>query len=134
MYSTGVAWQAQAVSYPLFGDVGAAEFAAYHLAYGAAIPWVVVVPGFVGFLAAAALPWTRPADVPRPLAAVAAAGGLVSIGVTVLWAIPMHDRLDAAGFSPDVLDSLLRANAVRTGALTVAAVALVGALLRRRAA
>ena len=62
LYSTGVAWQAQVVSYPLFGEVSAAEFPEYHLAYNAAIPLVVIVPGFLSFFASAALPWTRPAD------------------------------------------------------------------------
>ena len=64
LYSTGIAWQAQFVSYPLFGEVSAAEFPDYHLAYNAAIPLVVIVPGFLSFLTSAALPWTRPADTP----------------------------------------------------------------------
>lgn len=134
LYSAGIAWQAQVVSYPLFGEVGPAEFPTYHLAYNAAIPWVVIVPGFACFLASAALPWTRPADVPRPLAALVGVTGLVSLAVTALWAIPMHDRLDAVGRSPEVLASLIQANGVRTGAITVGALALMGALIRRRAA
>ena len=64
-YSTGIAWQAQFVSYPLYRAMGADEFPAYHLAYNAAIPGVVIIPGFLGFLACAAFPWTRPAGVPR---------------------------------------------------------------------
>ena len=53
-----------------FGEVSAAEFPDYHVAYNAAIPVVVIVPGFLSFLSSAALPWTRPADISRRTAAV----------------------------------------------------------------
>jgi hypothetical protein len=132
LYSTGVAWQAQVVSYPLFGEVSAEEFPAYHLAYGATIPLVVIVPGFLGFFASVALPWTRPAVVSPRLAALVSATGVGAILSTVLWAIPMHDRLDRIGQDAATLDSLLQANAVRTGLLTLGAGALVLALVRRR--
>jgi hypothetical protein len=131
LYSTGVAWQAQVVSYPLFGEVSAAEFPAYHLAYNAAIPLVVIVPGFLSFLASATLPWTRPADVPPRLAALVSATGLAALASTVLWAIPMHDRLDRIGQDAATLDSLLQANGVRTAVLTIGAGALVWSLLGR---
>ena len=124
-YSTGVGWQAQVVSYPFFGTVPADHFAAYHAQYNGAIPVVVILPGFVSFLAGAAFWWTRPRDVPRPAAAVVAGAGLVSLLSTVLWAIPMHDRLDQLGQSAATLDSLLQANLVRSLALTAGTAALV---------
>ena len=46
-YSTGVGWQAQAVSYPLFRAVPTEDFLAYHAQYNEAIPLVVIVPGFL---------------------------------------------------------------------------------------
>ena len=64
-----------------------------------------------------------------------AVSGLGSILSTVLWAIPMHDRLDRIGQDAATLQSLLTANAVRTGFLTLGAVTLcwiVVDLLRRR--
>ncbi|MEJ2864624.1 hypothetical protein [Actinomycetospora flava] len=131
-YSTGVGWQAQLVSYPLFGAVPAEDFLAYHAQYNQAIPLVVIVPGFATFLACAAFPWTRPPDVPRRLAAVVAASGLVSLVSTVAWAIPMHDRLDRIGQSAATIDSLLDANLVRSLALTAGAVALAVATTRSR--
>ena len=54
----GVGWQAQAVSYPLFRAVPTEDFLAYHAQYNEAIPLVVIVPGFLSFLACAAFPWT----------------------------------------------------------------------------
>jgi len=130
-YSTGVSWQAQQVSYPLYRSVAAEDFLAYHQDYNAAIPWVVIVPGFVGFLAGVAFWWTRPADVPRPAAAVVSAAGLTSLLATVAWAIPMHSRLDEIGQDDATIDSLLDANLLRSAALTVATLTLVWCLARR---
>ena len=129
-YSTGVGWQAQAVSYPLFRAVAPEDFLAYHAQYNEAIPLVVIVPGFLSFLACAAFPWTRPADVPRGLAGVVAGSGLVSLVSTVAWAIPRHDRLDRIGQDEATIASLIDANLVRSLALTAGAVALVVATSR----
>lgn len=134
-YSAAIGWQAQFVSYPLFRDVPADAFAAYHEAYNRAIPVVVVLPGFLTFLAGAAFFWTRPDTMPRALGAVVSTASVVALGATVLWAIPRHDELDRNGASDATIDSLLTANLIRSVALTVAAVALgrgVGRLLTDR--
>jgi hypothetical protein len=123
-YSTAIGWQAQLVSYPLYRAVGDDDFAAYHLQYDRSIPLVVILPGFATFLASAALPWTRPSAVSPAVARVVAATGLASLASTVLWAIPQHDRLDRDGRSEEAVDSLLRANLVRSTALTVGTLAL----------
>ncbi|MEI2775046.1 MAG: hypothetical protein V9G19_03555 [Tetrasphaera sp.] len=94
---------------------GAAGFPAYHAQYNRTITWVVVVPGFVTFLAQTGFWWTRPAGTPRGLAAVVAAGGLSAIASTVLWAIPRHDRLDRIGRDAATIDSLLQANRAAHG-------------------
>lgn len=130
-YSMGVGWQAQLVSYPFFGTVPAEHFAAYHLRYNAAIPVVVIIPGFFSFLAGIAFYWARPRDVPRPAALVVAGAGLVSVLTTVLWAIPMHDRLDRIGQDAATVASLLSANLVRSLALTAGTAALVWSVARR---
>jgi hypothetical protein len=129
-YSTALGWQAQAASYPLFRVVPESDFLEYHAAYNAAIPLVVIVPGFVGFLAAAAFPWTRPADVPPGLAGVVAASGVGALVSTVAWAIPRHDRLDRIGQDAATIDSLLDANLLRSALLTAGTVALVVATAR----
>lgn len=118
-HSATLGWLAQEVMYPLFRAVGADEFPNYHQHYNQAIVWPVIVPGFLGFTSAAAFYWTRPADVPRWAGAVVSLSGATCILSTVLWAIPMHDRLDQIGQSAATIDSLLAANLVRTVALTV---------------
>lgn len=131
-YSAGVGWQAQAVSYPLFRAVSPEDFLAYHAQYNEAIPLAVIAPGFLSFLACAAFPWTRPADVPRGLSGVVAGSGLVSLVSTVAWAIPRHDRLDRIGQDEATIASLLDANLVRSLALTAGTVSLMVALTRSR--
>jgi len=118
------------VSYPLYRAVGTEDFAAYHLQYDDSIPFVVIAPGFAAFLGGVAFWWTRPEGVPRQVAAVVAVGGLTSALTTVLWAIPMHDRLDRIGQSAETIDSLVLANVPRTVALTVSTGLLMWALVR----
>lgn len=132
-YSTGIAWQAQAVSYPLYRSVSPQDFVAYHLDYSHAIPLPVIIPGFACFLSAAAFWWTRPAGVSRRVAAIVSGAGLVSLGVTVGWAIPMHNRLDRIGQSAATIDSLLQANLARSIALTGCTFVLLRELLRHNA-
>lgn len=129
-YSTGVTWQAQFVSYPLYRAMSAADFPAYHLAYNAAIPGVVIIPGFLTFLACAVFPFTKPAGVPRAVTAVVVVSGVGCLLSTVLWAIPMHDRLDAIGQDAATIASLLAANGVRTALLTAGAAALTWTVVR----
>jgi hypothetical protein len=132
-YSTGVAWQAQLVSYPLYRAVPGEAFLAYHAQYNQAIPAVVIAPGFATFLAAGAFAWTRPRGVPVWMGTLVSGCGVVALLTTVLWAIPRHNQLDREGQSAATIDSLLRANEVRTAALTMGTLALgwcVGRLLR----
>lgn len=134
-HSTALGWLAQEVIYPLFRATGKSEFPAYHLQYNQAIVWPVIVPGFLGFTSAAAFFWTRPADVPSWAAAVVSLSGVTCIVSTILWAVPMHDRLDEIGQSAATIDSLLAANLVRTVALSISLGVLgwtVGRLLQRR--
>lgn len=131
-YATGVGWQAQLVSYPLFRQVSAADFKAYHQAYGEAIPLVVIAPGFLSFLACIGFFWTRPPEIPRSVAALVSLTGLTAIGTTVLWAIPRHDRLDKIGQDAATISSLIEANAYRTGALTLGTLALGWCVVRMR--
>jgi hypothetical protein len=129
-YSTAIAWQAQMVSYPLYRAVDRASFATYHEQYNQAIPAVVILPGFLSFLAGAAFYWTRPAGTPRATAALVSVAGITSLLTTVLWAIPLHDRLDDLGPSAATIDGLLDANLVRTGALSAATLALLWCQVR----
>jgi hypothetical protein len=45
----GQIWMAQLVVYPLFANVGAADYVAYHSAYARRIPLPVILPGSPAF-------------------------------------------------------------------------------------
>jgi len=90
----------------------------------------VIIPGFLGLLACAAFPWTRPAGVPRLATTLVAVSGLGSILSTVLWAIPRHDLLDRIGQDAPTITSLIEANGVRTALLTMGAATLSWSLVR----
>ncbi|GAA3226427.1 hypothetical protein GCM10017691_15980 [Pseudonocardia petroleophila] len=118
----GVGWVVQVVVYPAFALVGAAEWPAYHRQHLRRIGWVVGPPWVVQGVSVGALllasPWEHAA-----LGALAAAG----VGLTVLGAVPAHDRLDA----DRDLRRLLRANLLRTLAWTVATVVAAAQLAAR---
>jgi hypothetical protein len=130
-YSAAIGWQAQLVSYPLYRAVGPEEFGAYHQEYNDAIPLVVILPGFLTFAGAIALAWARPSWVSRRAASVVGGSGAIALLSTVLWAIPRHGDLDRIGRSNATIDSLLRANSLRTAALSLAAVTLAWSVGRR---
>lgn len=64
VYNCGVIWPTQWVTYPLLRFVAPDQFAAYHLFYNRRITLVVILPGFLSFLAPFALTVLRPPSVP----------------------------------------------------------------------
>ncbi len=117
-YNLGVAWFAQVVVYPLFGQVGPAEYRAYHLFYSSRIWLPIIVPGFACFLLPIALVFLRPDPVPPWLALANAACGVVALLVTVALEIPRHARLEKGGKQGAVIRELILYNWPRTLAIT----------------
>ena len=117
-YNLGVAWFAQVVVYPLFGQVGPAEYRAYHLYYSSRIWLPIIVPGFACFLLPIVLVFLRPDSVPSWLALANAACGVVALLVTVALEIPRHARLEKGGKQGGVIRELILYNWPRTLAIT----------------
>jgi hypothetical protein len=125
VYMVGVSLMTTQVSYPLFAAVGADAFVGYHRRYNGRIPLVVVVPGFVSFLACAAFPLLAPDGVPGWAAGAVAAGGVTALLATVTTAIPAHLALQRVGFDPRTYRRLVTADRVRTLGCAVSAATLV---------
>ena len=117
-YNLGVAWFAQVVIYPLFGQVGSAEYRAYHRFYSSRIWLPVIVPGFACFLLPVGLVFLRPDTVAQGLALANAACGVVALLVTVSLEIPRHARLEKGGKQGEVIRELILYNWPRTLAIT----------------
>jgi hypothetical protein len=113
------------VSYPLRAAVPAAAFVAYHRRYSRQILPVVIVPGFISFVACLALPLVRPAAVPLRVASLIAAGGLFALLATVGAAVPSHLLLQRDGFAERPYRRLRAADRIRTTACGGSAVLLV---------
>jgi len=129
-YTTAISWQVQAVSYPLFRAVGSNDFAAYHQQYNEDILWPVLIPGFPTVIACGLFFWIRPDRVARLAAAAVTASGIITLLLTLFWAIPLHDRLDLIGPDAATIDSLLQANLLRSVMLTACTVLLGWIVLR----
>jgi hypothetical protein len=117
----GIGWVVQAVVYPAFALVGAAEWPAYHRRHTRAITPVVGLPWVVQAVTLVGLAVVDLSPVVTALGVLALAG----VALTVFAAVPAHSRL-AAGADPAQLRRLLGANLLRS--LVWSASALVSAL------
>jgi len=130
VYNCGVIWPTQHVTYPLFQFVGPDQFLAYHLFYNQRITLVVIIPGFLFFLAPLALLVFRPPSVPLWAAIVSAALGGLALLVTATLEIPRHMRLQQEGKTDTLIRELILYNWVRTFAITAQAGLLLWMLAR----
>ena len=128
VYMAGVSLMTSQVTYPLYAAVPAGSFVEYHRRYNSRIPLVIVAPGFVCFLACAALPLVGADHIPRWAAGLVALGGLTALTATVAAAIPSHVRLQRDGFQPGAYRTLRRADLIRTAACLLSAAVLVAYL------
>ncbi len=121
---TGLIWFVQIVHYPIFRKVPASHFAAYHAAHTLTTGQVVALPmlvelGIGGWLALQPVPATL-----RWVHYAAYACVILIWAVTFGVAVPLHNRLTAAGYGEATINGLVAANWVRTIAWTARTVLL----------
>ena len=121
----GLIWTVQLVHYPLFAQVGADTFRAYHAQHTRNITFIVA-PLMAAELLTAVLLLLRGAREPWLLASFAPL--LFNWLSTWRVQIPLHDRL-AAGFDPGAHRRLVAGNWWRTLAWTVRGGCLLFAIL-----
>ncbi len=117
-YLTGLIWTIQHVHYPLFANVGAAEFAAYHAIHNARISDIVLLPMVIELVLSFVLITRRPASAPLWLALLLAALTVLIWLATFLLSVPAHDALGSRGLQPGLVDTLVNTNWPRTIAWT----------------
>jgi hypothetical protein len=129
LYLVGLIWLVQAVHYPLFAQVGAAQAQAYARLHVTRITWVVGPPMLVELASGVWLALSPP----RGLSAGPLWVGLLLLALiwlsTALLQVPEHRRLEV-GPDPAAVRRLVRGNWLRTG-LWTARGALVLFLLQR---
>ena len=114
----GLIWTIQLVHYPMFADVGADAFPAYHTEHGTRISVLVMPLMLVELLTAGWLLVARPAGVPAEAAIVGMVLVLTIWASTFLLSVPAHEAL-AGGFDEAAWRRLVHTNWVRTLAWTV---------------
>ena len=128
-YLTGLVWVVQLVVYPGFLLVGAAPgWPAFHDAHGRAMGLAVGLPWAVQGVTLAVLLVDRPAGVPLVLVLLAAALGLATVVVTLVWSVPLHGRLQP--YDERAAARLLATNWWRTAAWTAGLVVAAAMVLR----
>lgn len=130
LFMVGLIWTIHVVHYPLFAEVGAANYVDYQSAHVErigtvlAFPWLLEGLTLLGVMALAVE--RRELRVPALVGAVAMAVVLVISGV---WSAPAHGEL-ADGFDAAVHDRLMTANLVRTLAWSLCGASAVWVMTR----
>ena len=130
LFMVGLIWTIHVVHYPLFAEVGAANYVDYQSAHVErigivlAFPWLLEGLTLLGVMALAVE--RRELRVPALVGAVAMAVVLVISGV---WSAPAHGEL-ADGFDVAVHDRLMTANLVRTLAWSLCGASAVWVMAR----
>lgn len=130
LFLAGLAWTVTVVVYPGFTEAGKGpSWAAFHAAHSRRITYVVTPPWAVQGITVVGLLLARPAGVPLWLVVLAGLAAAITVLETFLGAVPVHQRL-GEGFDRRLHRRLVRADAWRTGAWSVAAVLGLVMLLR----
>ena len=120
----GLTWTVAVVVYPGFVEAGevtdTAGWQRIHAAHSRRMVWAVGPLWLVEGLAVAGLLVERPAAVPFGLILVAAVTGAATVALTVLRAVPLHERL-TPGFDPTLVGALRWAHGWRSLAWAIAA-------------
>lgn len=112
-FMVGLIWTIQVVHYPLFAAVGRPSFPAYEADHTRRMGLLLAVPWGFETVSAVWLVVAAPADVPWALPAVGLALSAAVVLVTVVVAVPAHQRL-AEGYVAAAHRRLVRSNWVRT--------------------
>jgi len=122
----GIIWAVQCVEYPMFADVGEADFKIYHDNHMRRITWVAGPLMLAEVFSGAALILASPSAVSIPLVQqLSALGLLIYIWVvTALSQIPAHRALMKT-FSTESHRRLVRGNWQRTIAWTLRAIVVL---------
>ena len=127
----GIMVYSWAATYPMFRDIGAAEFAAAHRTYERGLPVGVYLPFGTMALSVLGAAILSPTDVPSParLAAMVALGG--GFVTTAFCAAPLHIALIRLGKDRRRIERMLRCNTARMLAALLGFAAAVATLAWR---
>lgn len=112
-FMCGLHWFVQIVHYPLFNQVGSAEFKGYHASHSSRTTSVVLGPMTVDLITSAWLVFKHPAGVGAALPTVGLILAVITWASTGLLQVPRHEEL-ASGFNETAYRRLVSSSWVRT--------------------
>jgi hypothetical protein len=121
-YDTGMSWVLQLMHYPLYRDVGPAEFSQYiqHNNQRAVVP--AILPALATLGVSLLLVWRRPVLIPAAMAVAAVLLNIVVLISTAIWQGRLHGQLVQAGKSEPAINRLVATNWIRTAAFSIQAI------------
>jgi hypothetical protein len=134
-YDLGMTWVLQLMHYPLYHNVGAADFSNYVQANNQRAALPAILPALATLVVSLLLVWRRPNTVTILEAWLAVTLNVAVLVSTAVWQGRLHGQLVELGKSDAMIDVLVRTNWIRTGAFTIQGALvirmLVDALTRR---
>lgn len=124
-YCLGISWLLQAVVYPTYRLVGAADFVAFHVAQGKRMIPVMVVPMFATAVLGIVTAVLSRHEVYALYLWGVGLCGLIVIATTLISEVPKHMKLDRDGKDEALITGLVRDNLPRSLAWTAGALLLV---------
>jgi hypothetical protein len=122
LYDTGMSWTLQLMHYPLYHQVGAAEFSHYIRSNNQRAVVPAILPALATPLVSLLLMWRRPFVVPPAMAMTAVGLNAAVLICTVIWQGRLHGQLVQTGKSDAAISLLVATNWIRTTAFTIQAI------------
>lgn len=120
LYMTGLIWFVQVVHYPLFGQVGRADFLNYERRHTQLTFWVTAPTMILELITAAGLVYLA---LGNGLYWINFTGALLLWGVTFFVQVPLHNTLSQR-HDPAQIQRLVRSNWIRTALWSLRAILL----------
>jgi hypothetical protein len=113
-FNNALHWYTQVTTYPLLSWVGQAEFVSFHKEYERRLPFSIYVPYTLLMFSTLLLISFRPVEIELGWVFVLLVLNASIMIVSLVFAVPIHTRLDRQGYSDKVgIRELIRYNRVR---------------------
>jgi hypothetical protein len=124
-FNTGLQYYTTVATYPLFSSLSDDSFIPYHLAYQRRLPLAIYAPYSLLMLSTLALAFVRPAAIELGwvIALLMLNGSIMAI--SLIFAAPLHARLDREGKNPQLLQQLRRYNLPRLIAASLSSLIVI---------
>jgi hypothetical protein len=132
LYDAGMSWVLQLMHYPLYHEVGTAEFSKYIRMNNQRAVAPAIMPALATLVVSMLMAWRRPVEVPPAIAVSAVLLNVAVLVSTAVWQGRLHGQLVQTGKSDATIALLVATNWIRTIAFTTQAafaIWIIGRLL-----